>query len=518
MGNFINKLFKKKGQGADAAPTDPNAPKVETETRKIFTLKSLGEEALHYDFITPRGTENKTTVVQSVGHLIKSCLGGGVVAIHASYAKCGLWLALFLNISLGFLVAYLMIVLAKSAQRVYGRAQVNSLSYPELAEATFQISKYERVKKRSRCFRYCVDATIMIDLFGSCCCYMCLIAEQMQQLIQYYAKTDIPLRAYIAMLLIPCILICMILTLKYLAPFSIVADIVIVIVAVCTIVYGSKHAKQENRKPQDMEFTKGNVPLIFQFMGGCVFSMEGVGVTMPIENNMKDPRKITKVLTIGMSVVISIVMTVGFFGYWGWADKSQAPVTKNFPYNWITLILKIALPLMVYVTFALNFWVPFNLAWVYLKHRHAKMDMKKKERMYRVIFVFVICMVSVAFPQVVDLMGVIGAFCLSNMGFLYPATIQLLLDLEEPGLGRKKLDLPKTRDDEVVQKYEELVRDEVATWDVDAPIEEEWGKVKKLLTEVAGTAFGHQKAKTRTGSLKISNTLHLCSSPNDKLR
>ncbi|KAI5651512.1 immunoglobulin domain-containing protein [Phthorimaea operculella] len=76
----------------------------------------------------------------------------------------------------------------------------------------------------------------------------------------------------------------------------------------------------------------------------------------------------------------------------------------------------------------------------------------------------------------------------------------------------------KTRDDEVVQKYEELVRDEVATWDVDAPIEEEWGKVKKLLTEVAGTAFGHQKAKTRTGSLKISNTLHLCSSPNDKLR
>ncbi|KAI5632041.1 BTB/POZ domain-containing protein [Phthorimaea operculella] len=34
----------------------------------------------------------------------------------------------------------------------------------------------------------------------------------------------------------------------------------------------------------------------------------------------------------------------------------------------------------------------------------------------------------------------------------------------------------KTRDDEVVQKYEELVRDEVATWDVDAPIEEEWGK------------------------------------------
>ncbi|KAI5651980.1 hypothetical protein NE865_00317 [Phthorimaea operculella] len=70
-------------------------------------------------------------------------------------------------------------------------------------------------------------------------------------------------------------------------------------------------------------------------------------------------------------------------------------------------------------------------------------------------------------------------------------------DYSKETLEKRKLDLPKTRDDEVVQKYEELVRDEVATWDVDAPIEEEWGKVKKLLTEVAGTAFGHQKAKNQ---------------------
>ncbi|KAJ2942076.1 hypothetical protein O0L34_g10993 [Tuta absoluta] len=57
--------------------------------------------------------------------------------------------------------------------------------------------------------------------------------------------------------------------------------------------------------------------------------------------------------------------------------------------------------------------------------------------------------------------------------------------------GRKKIDLPKTRDDEFVRKFEELVRDETATWDVDAPIEEDWGKVKKFLTDVTGTAFGH---------------------------
>jgi amino acid permease len=82
--------------------------------------------------------------------------------------------------------------------------------------------------KLSLYYRYCVDITITIDLFGSCCVYQVVIARSIKQLVE---RTDTisdsghpSIRIYIIALLIPCILLCMIRTLKYLAPFSLVAD------------------------------------------------------------------------------------------------------------------------------------------------------------------------------------------------------------------------------------------------------------------------------------------------------
>lgn len=59
----------------------------------------------------------------------------------------------------------------------------------------------------------------------------------------------------------------------------------------------------------------------------------------------------------------------------------------------------------------------------------------------------------------------------------------------------KKIDLQKTGDYELVQKFEEMVQNDRATWSDDAPIADEWRKVKGLLTVIAGKAFGYQKVK-----------------------
>lgn len=62
--------------------------------------------------------------------------------------------------------------------------------------------------------------------------------------------------------------------------------------------------------------------------------------------------------------------------------------------------------LMIWVTFALNFWVPFNLVWVYLKKRHAS-RLQLWERIYRAVFIIGITIIAIAFPSVTDLMGLV---------------------------------------------------------------------------------------------------------------
>ncbi|XP_045449679.1 uncharacterized protein LOC123658286 [Melitaea cinxia] len=63
--------------------------------------------------------------------------------------------------------------------------------------------------------------------------------------------------------------------------------------------------------------------------------------------------------------------------------------------------------------------------------------------------------------------------------------------------SRRRIALQNTRDDEMVQKYETSVRSETASWDASMSVDEEWSKVKRLLTTTACEVFGHQDTKSQ---------------------
>ncbi|XP_013134427.1 PREDICTED: proton-coupled amino acid transporter 1-like isoform X2 [Papilio polytes] len=408
-----------------------------------FVIKSTPANAASYDFVAARPPGKRTNILESVGHLVKSCLGGGVVAIHESYKSCGLWTSMVLTIIIGFLISYCMYMIAKSAHKLYGRLHVSQMSYPDVAEAAIAVCPFPRIRRYSKSLRYAVDFTICVDLFGSCCVYQVVICRTIKQLVEgtdtVTLEGDPPLRAYVLMLLLPCILICMITSLKYLAPFSILADIFLLILAGATIYYGCKFSKVSIF---EMPIFK-DLPGLLEFLGVCVFSMEGVGVTMAIENNMKEPKKIGRVLFFGMSVVVGIVFVIGTFGYWGFGEHSKSPVTLNFPFTAFSIALKVFMAIIIYVTFALNFWVPFDLVWFYIKEKYPPVKYWFWERVYRALFVVFITVIAFIFPNVSSFIGLLGSFCLSNMGFIYPALIELCLDWEYPGLGFMKWRLLK---------------------------------------------------------------------------
>ncbi|CAB3242012.1 unnamed protein product [Arctia plantaginis] len=49
----------------------------------------------------------------------------------------------------------------------------------------------------------------------------------------------------------------------------------------------------------------------------------------------------------------------------------------------------------------------------------------------------------------------------------------------------------------MLMSFEAFVRSETASWDANAPVHEEWLKVKHLLTTTAAKAFGYQKVKSQ---------------------
>lgn len=70
------------------------------------------------------------------------------------------------------------------------------------------------------------------------------------------------------------------------------------------------------------------------FFGTVIFALEGIGVVMSLENNMRTPQHFIGcpgVLNIGMSVVICLYAGVGFLGYLKYGDDTKGSVTLNLP-------------------------------------------------------------------------------------------------------------------------------------------------------------------------------------------
>ena len=72
------------------------------------------------------------------------------------------------------------------------------------------------------------------------------------------------------------------------------------------------------------------------FFGTAMFTFEGIGVVLPIENQMKTPKDMrgwNGVLNIAMVMVTSLYMAVGVFGYLKYGENVLGSITLNLPSN-----------------------------------------------------------------------------------------------------------------------------------------------------------------------------------------
>ncbi|XP_026324616.1 proton-coupled amino acid transporter-like protein pathetic isoform X2 [Hyposmocoma kahamanoa] len=384
-----------------------------------------GAEPMHYDFVAERHILYPTRIWESLAHLIKTCLGAGFLGIHEAYMYGGIWTSLVSSIFITIISTYNMLSLAKSAHIQYNRLRTPKLSYPDLVEVTVKYGPVRCFRKWSKAFRYAVDTCLFIELCSVCCVYHIMIASTLKQSLEvvsvYMADLALNIRIYILLVLLPILLISFIRSLKYLAPFSLVADAFIVLCAFTAIYYSIKQAKNINDVPGWKGFYG-----FFRFSGVFMYSIDGITIIMPIENIMERPLSIPFVIHVGMTIVVILTSFVGFFGYWGWREDCKTPITTNMPVETGTLILRFLIIIMFTATYAVHFWVPFRIAWRYLG-RKIKRKRARCERLYRTALVTIICLVCIGLPNMNILMSFVGNFFIAFLTFIFPAFIDSMV-------------------------------------------------------------------------------------------
>uniref|UniRef100_A0A6P4FK07 Proton-coupled amino acid transporter 1 isoform X1 n=1 Tax=Drosophila rhopaloa TaxID=1041015 RepID=A0A6P4FK07_DRORH len=401
---------------------------------KIQPRKSDNEQALagnDFDPFALRDNEHPTTDGETLTHLLKASLGTGILGMPVAFMYSGLVMGIFATIFTAFICTHCSYILVKCGHKLYYRTRRTKMTFAEIAEAAFQ-----KGPKWGRGFAPVAKFSILFGLFltyfGTCSVYTVIVATNFEQLINHWTGSEIRLRMLICVLLVPLILIAWVPNLKYLAPVSMVANVFMALGLGITFYY----LVQDLPSVEERQLvTWGTLPKFFSI---TIFAMEAIGVVMPLENNMKTPKSflgICGVLSQGMSGVTLIYILLGFLGYLRYGVNTGESITLNLPIEeWPAQAVKVLISLAVYCTFGLQFFVCLEIVWDGIKDKCTKRPLMVNY-VLRTVMVTAAVVLAVAVPTIAPFMGLIGAFCFSILGLIFPVVIELIVHWET-GFGK----------------------------------------------------------------------------------
>lgn len=261
-------------------------------------------------------------------HLLKGSLGSGILAMPVAFANAGLWFGLIATFAIGTICTYCVHVLVKCAHILCKRRRIPAMGFADIVEQAF-LDGPSAINRWSRFMRFMVNAFLVLDLLGCCCIYLVFVSTNIKQVVDYYSDSDWNIRVYIALLVVPLIFMCLIRNLKFLTPFSFIANILMFTGIAITLYYLFSELPPPDSRPGIVTFEKWPI-----FFGTVIFALEGIGVVMSLENDMKNPNHFIgcpSVLNSGMGIVIAMYAVVGFFGYLKYGDKTESSITLNLP-------------------------------------------------------------------------------------------------------------------------------------------------------------------------------------------
>ncbi|XP_030745993.1 proton-coupled amino acid transporter-like protein CG1139 isoform X2 [Sitophilus oryzae] len=421
---------------ADKVGEPVQAASANGSTVPLFDNRKQDPEAGDYDPFQHRKVDHPTSDWDTLIHLLKGSLGSGILAMPLAFANAGLFLGLICTFAIGAICTYCVHILVRSAHELSRRTRVPSLGFAEVAEVAFSEGP-AAFKPWAKFAKASINMFLVIDLLGCCCVYVMFVAKNLKQVVDYYTIVEqhYDLRIYMAALLPLLILTNLIKNLKYLSPLSMMANVLVATGMGITFYYIFSDLPSLDSQPAYESVTK-----LPTFFGMAIFALEGIGVVMPLENNMKNPHHFIGcpgVLNTGMFFVVVLYASTGFFGFLKYGDETEGSVTLNLPQDEVLAqSVKIMIAVAIFFTYALQFYVPMEIIWKAVKNNFSANKQTLANNTIRICLVILTVILAILIPNLGAFISLVGAVCLSMLGLIFPAAIDLITFYENPGLGR----------------------------------------------------------------------------------
>ncbi|XP_011634322.1 proton-coupled amino acid transporter-like protein pathetic isoform X1 [Pogonomyrmex barbatus] len=375
-----------------------------------------------YDPFEHRDKTHATSDLGSVMHLLKSSLGTGILAMPLAMKNGGLVIGGIGTLIIGFICAHCVHILVRSSHVLCRRTKTPQMTYAETAYAAF-LSGPKRIRPWANFSRIFVNAALCATYVGGACVYIVFIANSLKQVMDFRTGKPIDLRLYILSLIPALVLLGQVRNLKYLVPFSMLANIFMISGFSITLYYIFT-----NIQPFKDEMLFSSVEQLPRFFATVIFAIEGIGVVMPVANSMRNPHHFLgcpSVLNVSMTIVVSLYAVMGISGYLAYGKSAKGSITLNLPTEEdLAQAVKLLIAAAVLFTYGLQYFVPLEIIWNSMKHRFSHKYAAIGETVMRICMVMLTVIVALAVPELDPFISLVGAVFFSTLGITIPAIVE----------------------------------------------------------------------------------------------
>lgn len=404
---------------------------------KIATIEIEGynEKDELYNPFENRDKKNSNSDFGALAHLLKSSLGTGILAMPNAIKNGGVIFGGIGTIIIGLICAHCVHILVRSSHILCKRTKTPQMTYAETAEAAFLCGP-KTVRPFANFSRMFVNAALCATYIGGACVYVVFVSTSIKQLVDFHTGMTIPIRLYILTLIPAVLLLGQVRNLKFMVPFSIVANLSMMTGFALTLYYIFNDIKIPSHvKPI------ASIEQLPSFFATVLFAIEGIGVVMPVENSMKNPHHFLScpsVLNITMTIVVSLYTVLGVFGYLKYVEDIKGSITLNIPTEDILgQAVKLLIALAVLFTYGLQLFVPMDIMWRAVKEKCSHKYQGLCHTVMRIgISIFTIC-VALLVPELEPFISLVGSIFFSILGITIPAVVETI-SCWDGHLGRGK--------------------------------------------------------------------------------